>query len=272
MIKEDVYSKKTKTKNDWIEICVRYYGTENKGMSQLDYAKKYNLNYKAFNTAMNRYKADIIKNINARLSKTGGSPIGVGEQLRKPMSIADQFENSVTSNNKILSTKKSVKWFTETLRKVLGKLDKRVSFNGMVSGKLYTYAYDPLTKDTLPYWDQFPLIIFLERDFGKTTNRPYFRAINLHFLSPYERVNLMKELLSNKATTSNLMKNTRLNVSWEDFKYHPKNQMIIKNYLPTHIRSTIREIPPSEWLNIIKMPLQKFTNDDFNSSSDELNL
>jgi len=263
-----VLQKTFKSKNDWIEIAVLFYSSQSRGLTQREFARIHNLNYKTFNSAMNRYRSEIVKAIQNKISKNGSSAgIDVNSYIKKPKSISDQFVDSIVTNTKILSSKKSLQWFSTTLRKVLGGRDTRVGLNGLVSGKLYTYAYDPLTKHKLPYWDQYPLIIFLEFDYGKTTNRPYFRAINLHYLSPNERVHLMKTLLENNATTSNLMKNTRLNVSWEDFKYHPKNQEIIKNYLPTHIRSTIREIPPSDWYNIIQLPLQKFTNSD--SMSDE---
>lgn len=266
---EQIINKPRKNKSDWIQIAVRYYRADNKGLSQKAFASKYNLNYKSFNDAMNRYRVDIIKELNRLASESSTTGIDVSDKFVKPKSVADQFLDSVTTNHRILSTKKSLRWFQDTLRKTMRGRDKRVSFNNMTQGKLYTYAYDPLTKERLPYWDQYPLIIFLKHDYGETTNRVYFTGINLHYLSSQERVNLMHELLTNKATTSNLMKNTRLNVNWADFKNHPKSQMIIKNYLPNHVRSTIREIHPSDWLNIIKMPMQKFTTSSF-SHQDEL--
>lgn len=271
MKREDIFAKPKKSKRDWVLIALDYYTPKNKGVTQKEYARRNNINYKTFNNSINRYKEDIVVALNNITARNGQQGKPIEGDVRKPMSIADQFLSSYKSNRNIISTRKSLRWFNDTLKKTLGGREKRLSSPmSMGQGKLYTYAYDPLTKDKLPYWDQYPLIIFLSMEYGETTKRVYFRGINLHYLSPNERVGLMHELLTNRASTSNLMKNTRLNVSWEDFEHHPKSADIIKNYLPTHIRSTIREIPPSDWLNIISLPMQKFTNEF--GSGEELKL
>lgn len=268
-----LFSKKRKTKADWIKIAINYYREDGNSLTQKDFARINNLNYKSFNDAMNRYRNDITRELDKL--KARDSSLGINKFSRpveRPLTIAEQFLNSATTNHRILSTKKSLRWYQDTIKKTVGNKSKMATPATMRQGKLYTYAYDPLTKEKMEYWDQFPLIIFMGLEYGETTKRVYFRGINLHYLPPPERVRFMTDLLANHATTSNLMKNTRLNVNWEDFKNHPLSGDIVKNYLPGHIRSPIREIEPSEWLNIIKLPLQKFTNSDFNSNEEELKI
>lgn len=261
-----------KSKNDWIEIGVDYFYRDQNSLTQKDYARLNGLNYKTFNNNVTRYRSEIQQRIRILRGRDIASGKSVPVENRVPLSIAEQFRNSYQSNRKILSKTKSARWFADTVRSTMRTPPKRATVNTMTQGKLYTYAYDPLTKARLPYWDQFPLIIFLEQSYGETTKRVYFRGLNLHYISPSQRIMLMEELLTNNASTSNLMKNTRLNIDWTSFKHNPFSHVMIKNYLPNHVRSMIREIPPSEWLNIISLPYQKFTDSDFDSNEEELTI
>lgn len=56
-------------------------------------------------------------------------------------------------------------------------------------GNLYFFIYDPKHKDTLPYYDKFPLIFPLESKNG------YFYGLNLHYLNPASRIMLLGNVL-----------------------------------------------------------------------------
>jgi hypothetical protein len=63
-------------------------------------------------------------------------------------------------------------------------------------GNMYLFAYDPKHKDTLPYYDRFPLIFPINKAKGG------FLGINMHYLPPILRAKLMDQLytvLNNKA-------------------------------------------------------------------------
>jgi hypothetical protein len=55
-------------------------------------------------------------------------------------------------------------------------------------GKMYTFFYDPKHKETLPYYDLFPLIFVVGPAAGG------FLGINLHYLPPVLRAKLMDSL------------------------------------------------------------------------------
>ena len=52
-------------------------------------------------------------------------------------------------------------------------------------GNMYLFAYDPKHKETLPYYDRFPLIFPINKAKGG------FLGINLHYLPPPFRAKLM---------------------------------------------------------------------------------
>ena len=52
-------------------------------------------------------------------------------------------------------------------------------------GKMYMFLYDPKHKDTLPYYDSFPLIFPIEF-YGDS-----FLGINLHYLPPVMRARMV---------------------------------------------------------------------------------
>jgi hypothetical protein len=52
-----------------------------------------------------------------------------------------------------------------SLRPTRGELmrDRERFRNKSIIGRMYFYYYDPKTKDSLPYYDRFPLVIPIER-------------------------------------------------------------------------------------------------------------
>ncbi len=57
-----------------------------------------------------------------------------------------------------------------------------------LEGRMYTFFYDAKTKEKLPYWDRFPLVLILE------LRQDGFTGLNLHYLPPRYRVRLLYEL------------------------------------------------------------------------------
>ena len=62
-------------------------------------------------------------------------------------------------------------------------------------GNMYMFFYDPKYKETLPYYDGFPLIIMLGPAKGG------FMGLNLHYLPPAVRARLLDIIIGNKRYT-----------------------------------------------------------------------
>tara|TARA_B100001245_G_C22858989_1_gene412994 strand:- start:750 stop:1322 length:573 start_codon:yes stop_codon:yes gene_type:complete len=121
-------------------------------------------------------------------------------------------------------------------------------------GKMYMFFYDAKHKKTLPYWDRFPVMIPVER------YETGVLGINLHYISPRDRVKLMDglfDLINEKEFTDS----TRFRLTYDLLKSVTKVRMAkpcIKQYLWGHVDSRITEIRPDYWDIVAMLPVQKF--------------
>lgn len=121
-------------------------------------------------------------------------------------------------------------------------------------GKMYMFFYDPKHKDTLPYYDRFPLIFPF-----KMTNDGFY-GLNLHYIHPMLRAKLMDAFLSitnNTAfdhTTKIKMNYNLLNAS-SRYKYF---KPCVKRYLRDHVTSRFLYVDPTKWTMALFMPTEKF--------------
>jgi hypothetical protein len=121
-------------------------------------------------------------------------------------------------------------------------------------GRMYFYLYDPKHKDTLPYYDRFPLVIPIER------YQDGFLGLNLHYIHPKQRIILLDKL-SEVANNSKFDETTRLKISYEFLKRASKifeAQPCIKRYLFNHIDSRFLEITADEWDIAALLPAENF--------------
>jgi len=121
-------------------------------------------------------------------------------------------------------------------------------------GRMYMFFYDPKGKDTLPYYDQFPLIFVLER------YRDGFLGMNLHYLPPVFRARLMDKLYQIERNDANReSKKLRLSYSFLNsaarYKYF---RPTVKRYLNSQVRSRFLWIPYDEWDIALMLPTQRF--------------
>jgi hypothetical protein len=132
------------------------------------------------------------------------------------------------------------------LSTVIGKTD---------IGRMYHFFYDPKTKETLPYYDKFPLIFVVERyDDG-------FLGINLHYLPPLYRAQLMDALYSIEIT-QNAPDAKKLKLSYNILKSASKFKYFkpcVKRYLFSQVRSRYLYIPETEWDIALTLPTERFS-------------
>ena len=121
-------------------------------------------------------------------------------------------------------------------------------------GSMYMYFYDAKHKDTLPFWDRFPLI-FPFRVKGK-----YFYGINLHYLDLPMRAALMDELYS-ITNNKKFNESTKLKMSYKVLNSASKFAAFkpcVKMYLASHVQSKFLYIKPENWDTCLFLPTEKF--------------
>lgn len=64
----------------------------------------------------------------------------------------------------------------------------------LIPGGIYTFNYDPISKDILDFYDKRPIIISLKSDFSKNTNNWIETGINLNFLPYREKIQTLDVL------------------------------------------------------------------------------
>jgi hypothetical protein len=127
---------------------------------------------------------------------------------------------------------------TKILRDDTSRLKNRTTV-----GKMYFFMYDAKHKETLPYYDTFPLIFPV----GPAKNG--FFGINTHYLPLQLRAQLMDGLyeISNNNRYDD---STKLKLSYGLLKSKENLSLFkpcFKHYLKSHVRSRFVEIHPSEW-------------------------
>ena len=147
-----------------------------------------------------------------------------------------------------------------TLRPTKAQLmqDKNRLKSASIIGRMYFYFYDPKTKDKLPYYDKFPLVIPIER------YPDGFLGLNLHYIHPKQRIILLDKL-SEIATDNNFDANTKLRISYDYLSrasrlYQAKP--CIKRYLFSHVQSRFLEITADEWDIAALLPVESFMKAD----------
>jgi hypothetical protein len=138
-------------------------------------------------------------------------------------------------------------------RAALMKDSERLRNSSMI-GRMYFYFYDPKTKDSLPYYDRFPLVIPIER------YPDGFLGLNLHYIHPKQRIILLDKL-SETANNKNYDETTKLRLSYgylsaasRAFEATP----CIKRYLFSQIQSRFLEITADEWDIAVMLPMESF--------------
>ena len=123
-----------------------------------------------------------------------------------------------------------------------------------IIGKMYFFFYDPKTKDTLPYYDRFPLVIPIDR------YADGFLGLNLHYIHPKERVILLDKL-SSTLNNKEYNETTKMRISYAYLSAASKAYEAtpcIKRYLFSHVQSRFLEITADEWDVAVMLPMERF--------------
>ena len=180
---------------------------------------------------------------------------------QKPSLLTTLAEQKAGLGYKTLSTD-AVSWMQDKIKEIRKPVpiataitkekDRRTSVVRL--GMMYCYYYDAKTKEDLPYWDRFPMILVLEK------YEDGFLGLNLHYLPLKFRVAFLKKLTKYaQFNDENEIYRIRatydiLNATRRMAEFKP----CLKRYLYSHIRSRILTIKPNEWDIATMLPLQQF--------------
>lgn len=154
-------------------------------------------------------------------------------------------------------------WYRDTAKqfgknineKSLMNKDKTRLVNRIKPGNMYMFQYDPKFKDTLPYYDRFPLI------FPFRVEGDRFWAINLHYLPHRIRAQLMDSLYD-LVNNQRYDESTRIQGTFELLNRAARSRWIkpcVKQYLFSQMNSRFMYVYPSEWDIALFLPLERFS-------------
>jgi len=169
---------------------------------------------------------------------------------------ANAFRAGITAR-----TKESQKWFQSNIenmqtpsRRELLKDKALEPTDRMLFGNMFMYFYDPKHKETLPYYDRFPLTIMLE------PTKTGFQGLNLHYLRPDIRAQFLDELMGlgpKNVTDKSRLTKLRYDLISSTKKYK-EFKPCFKSYLNEHVKSRIVRVPMTEWEIAIFLPTEQF--------------
>jgi hypothetical protein len=132
--------------------------------------------------------------------------------------------------------------------------DKDRLKNRTAIGKMYFFMYEAKHKDTLPYYDKFPLIFPV----GKVDGG--FFGINFHYLPLPLRAQLM-DALYDVSNNDRYDDSTKLKISYSILKSAEQFKLFkpaFKRYLTKQVRSRFVEIHSTEWDIALFLQVEQF--------------
>jgi len=173
--------------------------------------------------------------------------------------LFDRLEREAFRGGIQARTKESMRWFRQrvsTLKRVNrtelmrdAKQRKRQIF-----GDMYMMMYDPKHKQTLPYYDRFPLVIPVEPAKGG------FYGLNLHYLPHTLRAQFLDQLYD-RTTNNKFDETTRFKLTYDLLKSISGKKYYkacYKHYLSSHVRSAFAKVDSADWEIAIFLPIESF--------------
>lgn len=157
-------------------------------------------------------------------------------------------------------TKESREWFRKKVqrmrvnRRALMREDPIVMKSKYITGSMFMFFYDAKHRDTLPYWDSFPLVIAV----GPA--KKGFYGINLHYLPIPLRAKFLDGLMD-ITTDKKYTENTRFDISYDYLNRAAKTRYFrpcFKHYLTTQVEGQLAMVPAPEWEIATFLPMAQW--------------
>lgn len=176
-------------------------------------------------------------------------------------SLFKKLESEAFRKGLTARTSESRAWFRKRIKAMgninqntLLKDDYLIAKSRPTPGRMFMFAYDPKHKETLPYYDTFPLILMV----GPAENG--FYGLNLHYLPPLIRAKLLDKLMET-ANNQRFDETTKLKINYNLLSSVAKFKEFepcFKYYLSEHVQSKIVMVQPPEWDIAIFLPTEQF--------------
>ena len=184
---------------------------------------------------------------------------------KKPETLLQKLQRAADNRKLEKNSGESLEWYKNNARKLVGReraqtllIQQQDKAEGVGTndpiGKMYTYGYDALHKDTLPYWDRFPLGFYVGPAKGG------FYMINLHYLSPKYRT-ILFDALMDITNDPRYTEKRKLNLTYNLLNSSKKFRFFrpcFKHYLTSQLQTRIVEIPYDEWEAALFLPTADF--------------
>jgi len=157
---------------------------------------------------------------------------------------------------------RSANWYMKTVRNVASGMNQPNEVFGsdlgeyarqLEIGQMYAFRYDPKHKETLPYYDTFPLVVISD------PLPKGFSGINLHYIAPLVRARLLGKLMDVSDLEIDIK--SKLSSQWgfiRNFSRYPEVRGAVKKYLTNHVSGRMYKVNPVHWKSAIFLDTQQF--------------
>lgn len=176
---------------------------------------------------------------------------------KKSVNVFNEYlENRITLRD---AYNRSASWYKNRIQELskitpADLLRHRSAFTTKpVKGEVYCFVYDPKHKDTLPYYDTFPLVLPL------SSAGDSFLGLNFHYIRPKDRFFLLQAIKTHGRGKQGL------SISWDviaDFAGSRSAQPCLKRYLFSHMRTPLRKIRAEDIPTALLIPVERFVKKD----------
>jgi hypothetical protein len=124
----------------------------------------------------------------------------------------------------------------------------------MLPGFLYFFLYEPATKDTLPFYDKFPLVLVIDKQPDS------FTGLNFHYLDYYNRSILFDRLYELRQKNRDPLQ-VRMKFSYDYLAETTKYKQFrpcYRRYAFRNLKSPLFQVGESEWDVALWLPVELF--------------
>lgn len=160
-------------------------------------------------------------------------------------------------------TEKSIQWYQAQIAK-LGKINPSTLLkegklvSTIFPGEMYMFRYDPKLKESLTYYDTFPLVLPFRKVPGG------FLGVNFHYMPYLIRMRMLR-LVSEYAEDAKIDDNTFVRLSWRVIESSTRMAPIkhcVKHYLLDQVQTRFLKIPFPDWVIASQLPVERFVGED----------
>lgn len=167
------------------------------------------------------------------------------------------------------SRERSVDWYKRKVAELGGNAPdsksalfastKDQQSNQLLPGTMVFFGYDPKYKQTLPYYDRFPLSFIFD------ISGSGFKGINFHYLGYATRAKLYQKMVESARKGGNSREQV-LKLNWQllgQVSRFPEIRPAVKSYIWGHVQTKFIRVAVEDWKTAIMLPNEQFMKQNF---------